>query len=112
MGVGHTTITFDRPHGFGSIVKVASIVGGSGLTNGTYHNVKLLNEGTTTWEGATAKVTVTSNAVSGVEIIEGGSGFTGTETLDIDNSFTGGSGAKVVIGVTGISTYVGDSLLI
>ena len=112
MGVGHTTITFDRPHGFGSIVKVASIVGGSGLTNGTYHNVKLLNEGTTTWDGATAKVTVASNAVTGVEIIEGGSGFTGTETLDIDNSFTGGSGAKVVIGVTGISTNVGDSLQI
>ena len=112
MGVGHTTITFDRPHGFGSIVKVASIVGGSGLTNGTYHNVKLLNEGTTTWDGATAKVVVSSNAVSAVEIIEGGSGFTGTETLDIDNSFTGGSGAKVVIGVTGISTNVGDSLQI
>ena len=64
-----------------------------------YHNVKLLNEGTTTWDGATAKVTVASNAVSGVEIIEGGSGFTGAETLDIDNSFTGGSGAKVVMGL-------------
>ena len=112
MGVGHTTLTFDRPHGFGSIVTVASIVGGSGLTNGTYHNVKLFNDGTTTWDGATAKVTVASNGVTGVEIIEGGSGFTGTETLDIDNSFTGGSGAKVVIGVTGISTNIGDSLQI
>ena len=111
MGVGHTTITFDRPHGFGSIVKVVSIVGGSGLTNGTYHNVKLLNEGTTTWDGATAKVTVSSNAVSAVEIIEGGSGYT-AETLDIDNSFTGGTGAKVTVLVSGISTNVGDSLQI
>ena len=111
MGVGHTTLTFDRPHGFGSIVTVSSIVGGSSLTNGVYHNVKLLNEGTTTWDGATAKVTVASNSVTGVEIIEGGSGYI-SETLDIDNSFTGGTGAKVVIGVTGISTNIGDSLQI
>ena len=40
--VGNTTITFDRPHGFGGIVKVASITGGSGLTNGVYHNVKVV----------------------------------------------------------------------
>ena len=111
MGVGNTTITFDRPHGFGGIVKVASITGGSGLTNGVYHNVKLFNTGTTTWDGATAKVTVASNAVSGVEIIEGGSGYT-AETLDIDNSFTGGTGAKVTVAISGISTNVGDSLQI
>ena len=42
---------------------INSITGGSGLTNGTYHNVKLFNTGTTTWDGATAKVTVASNAV-------------------------------------------------
>jgi len=111
MGVGNTTITFDRPHGFGGIVKVASITGGSGLTNGVYHNVKLFNTGTTTWDGATAKVTVASNAVTGVEIIEGGSGYT-AETLDIDNSFTGGTGAKVTVAISGISTNVGDSLQI
>ena len=111
MGVGHTTLTFDRPHGFGSIVTVSSIVGGSSLTNGVYHNVKLLNEGTTTWDGATAKVTVASNSVTGVEIIEGGSGYI-SETLDIDNSFTGGTGAKVVVAISGISTNIGDSLQI
>ena len=111
MGVGHTTITFDRPHGFGSIKTINTITGGSGLTNGVYHNVKLFNTGTTTWDGATAKVTVASNAVSAVEIIEGGSGYT-AETLDIDNSFTGGTGAKVTVLVSGISTNVGDSLQI
>ena len=111
MGVGHTTITFDRPHGFGSIKTINTITGGSGLTNGVYHNVKLFNTGTTTWDGATAKVTVASNAVSAVEIIEGGSGYT-AETLDIDNSFTGGTGAKITVLVSGISTNVGDSLQI
>ena len=76
-----------------------------------YHNVKLFNTGTTTWDGATAKVTVASNAVSAVEIIEGGSGYT-AETLDIDNSFTGGSGAKVSVVLSGISTNVRDVLQI
>jgi hypothetical protein len=111
MGVGHTTLTFDRPHGFGSIKTINTITGGSGLTNGVYHNVKLFNTGTTTWDGATAKVTVASNAVSAVEIIEGGSGYT-AETLDIDNSFTGGSGAKVSVVLSGISTNVRDVLQI
>jgi len=111
MGVGHTTLTFDRPHGFGSIKTINTITGGSGLTNGVYHNVKLFNTGTTTWDGATAKVTVASNAVSAVEIIEGGSGYT-AETLDIDNSFTGGSGAKVTVVLSGISTNVRDVLQI
>ena len=111
MGVGHTTLTFDRPHGFGSIKTINTITGGSGLTNGVYHNVKLFNTGTTIWDGATAKVTVASNAVSAVEIIEGGSGYT-AETLDIDNSFTGGSGAKVSVVLSGISTNVRDVLQI
>ena len=109
---GISTITFDRPHGFGQVKTVATITGGSGLTNGVYHNVKLFNTGTTTWDGATAKVTVASNAVTAVEIIEGGSGYTGAETLDIDNQFTGGTGAKVTIVTAGISTNIGDTIQI
>ena len=108
---GITTITFDRPHGFGAIKTINTITGGSGLTNGVYHNVKLFNTGGTTWDGATAKVTVASNAVSAVEITEGGSGYT-AETLDIDNSFTGGTGAKVTVVLSGITTNIGDVLQI
>ena len=95
--VGTATITFDRPHGFGQIKTVNTITGGSGLTNGTYHNgVKLFNSGSTTWDGA-SKATVASNAIAGVEIIEGGSAYTTGnlgETFIIDNSATGGSGAR------------------
>jgi len=111
---GISTITFDRPHRFGQIKKVASIsASGSGLTNGVYHNVKLLNSAApNNWDGATAKVTVASNAVTTVDIIDGGSGYTNGETLDIDNTITGGSGAKVTIATVGITTNIGDVLQI
>ena len=111
--VGTATITFDRPHGFGQIKTVATITGGTGLTNGTYHNVKLLNSASpNNWDGATAKVTVASNAVTAVEIIEGGSAYVNGETLNIDNTATGGSGAKVTIATVGITTNIGDVLQI
>ena len=111
---GVSTITFDRPHEFGSVRKINSITAaGSGLTNGVYHNVKLLNSASpNNWDGATAKVTVASNAVTSVEIIEGGSGYTNGEVLNIDNQFTGGSGAKVNITTAGITTNIGDTLQI
>ena len=55
---GITTITFDREHGLSGIVTYSDFTGGTGYTNGTYHNVKLFNGGTTTWDGATAKVVI------------------------------------------------------
>ena len=106
---GITTITFDRPHGFGSIVGFSQLTGGSGYTNGTYHNVKMFNNGTTTWDGATAKVTVAGNAITAAEVTEGGSGYTNAEELDFDPSqIGGGTGAGVTITSSGISTNVGD----
>jgi len=109
---GISTITFERPHRFGQIKTINTITGGSGLTNGVYHNVKLFNTGTTNWDGATAKVTVSGNSVTAVEIIDGGSGYIGAETLDIDNQFTGGTGAKVTIVTVGVSTNIGDVIQI
>ena len=49
---------------------------------------------------------------SSVEIIEGGSAYVNGETLNIDNTATGGSGAQVTIATVGITTNIGDVLQI
>ena len=124
--VGVATITFDRPHGFASIKAIDEAsgisAGGSGYTaSGTFHNIKLFDEGTTNWRGARASVTTNgSGTVTSVTITEGGSGYNtvGSEVLDIDRQFIGGSSAtqaKITIvnthgGNTGISTNIGDTL--
>ena len=115
--VGSATITFDRPHGFGSIKFRNSIsAAGANLTNGTFHNIKLFNSGTTTWDGARASVVISGGQVGVVTITEGGSGYA-TETLDIDRQFIGGNSAtiaKITVtnahGASGISTNIGDSI--
>ena len=109
---GVSTVTFDRSHGFSGIVTYTTLTGGSGYTNGTYQNVKLFNDGTTTWDGATARVTVAGGAVTNAEIITGGSGY-GAETLDFDPTFIGaGSGAEIAVTTAGITTNIGDVLQI
>ena len=109
---GTATLTFARPHNFSGIVTATISNGGSGLTNGTYHNIKLFNNGGTTWDGATAQIVVSGNEVTELDITAGGSGYAGGETLDIDNTFTGGSGAEVTIANSGISTIIGNTIQI
>ena len=111
--VGVATLTFAREHGFNGIVTYSSFTGGSGYTNGTYHNVKLFNDGTSTWDGATAKVVVSGGSISAVDIIAGGSGYTNNEELDFDtSSIGGGTGAGVTITTAGISTVIGNTVQI
>ena len=117
--VGSATITFDRPHGFGSL-KFASIsVNGANHTNGTFHGIKLFDEGTSNWRGARASVVISGGQVGVVTITEGGSGYapSGSQVLDIDRQFIGGNSAtqaKITItdahGSSGISTNIGDSI--
>ena len=105
------TITFSREHGLAGIVTyTGSITGGSGKTNGTYQNVKLFNEDTlTNWDGATAKVIVSSNSVTSVDIVFGGSGYTNGETLYFDTSVVGGAAnASITISTSGITTAIGN----
>ena len=71
-----------------------------------------MNNGTTTWDGATAQVVVSGNAVTQLAIEAGGSGYADGETLDIDNTFTGGSNAEVTISTAGISTIIGNTVQI
>ena len=114
--VGSATITFDRPHGFGSLKFATISVAGANYTNGTFHNIKLFNTGTTTWHGARASVVISGGQVGVVTITEGGSGYS-NEILDIDRQFIGGNSATVAKislsnshGSSGISTNIGDSI--
>jgi len=108
---GVTTITFAREHNLSGIVTYSTLTGGSGYTNGTYNNVKLFNDGTSTWDGATATVTVSGGAVSAVDITAGGSGYVNGEDLDFDTSRVGsGSGGGITIATSGISTVIGNTI--
>jgi len=105
-----STITFDREHGFSGLATYSTLNGGSGHSNGTYHNVKLYNEvGLSNWDGATAKVVVSGGSVVSADIISSGSGYTNGETLYFDSGIIGGSAsANITITTAGISTNVGD----
>lgn len=108
---GTATILFDREHNLSGIVTYSSISRGSGYTPGTYYNVKLYNSGTSTWDGATAKVVVAgvANSITSVDIMTGGSAYTSGEILDFDTTVIGsGTGASLTISHTGISSAIGN----
>jgi hypothetical protein len=109
-GASNEVITFARRHGLGGIVTNSSLTGGSGKTNGTYYNVKLFNDSSLTiWNGATANVTVSSNSVSSVDIVSGGSGYTNGQTLYFDTSVIGGAAnAFITISTPGITVAIGN----
>ena len=106
---GVSTITFDREHGLSGIVTYSDFTGGTGYTNGTYENVKLFNEGTTTWDGATAKVTVSGGSITNFDVIDSGSGY-GAEKLEFDPTFIGSPtiGAAATFTTVGLTTNIGD----
>ena len=108
---GVTTLTFDREHGLSGIVTYSDFTGGSGYTDGTYHNVKLFNSGTSTWDGATAKVTISGGSITNFDVIDGGSGY-GAEKLEFDPSSLGSPsiGAAATFTSVGISSNIGDIL--
>jgi len=111
---GVSTITFDREHGLSGIVTYTDFTGGTGYTDGTYHNIKLFNEGTTTWDGATAKVTISGGSIIKFDVIDGGSGYSGTEKLEFDPTVIGNPsiGAAATFTTVGINTNIGDVLQI
>ena len=108
---GITTLTFDRDHGFAGVTTYSSLTPGSGYVDGTYHNVKLYNTTTLTWDGALAKVLVSGGSVVKADITDGGSAYTNGEVLDFDNTaLGGGTSAKITISSTGISPIIGNTI--
>ena len=114
----NAVINLDKEHSFQSLKFHNTLNGGSGHTDGTYYNVRLLNSNATPatapWDGATAKVVVSSNAVTSVEITDGGSAYTNGETLFFDSQSValGGIGgspnASLTIATAGISSATGN----
>ena len=126
------TLTLAQDHGLSGITSFTSLTGGSGHTDGVYHNVRLVNNNNQpptnlealnlVWDGATAEVTVSGGSVTNVSITEPGSGYVDGETLYFDTRQIGGttgSGAITIatadisdatndyIQVTGIGTATG-----
>jgi len=106
---GITTLTFPRRHGFNGVLGISTITdNNTSYADGTYYNVKLFNDGTTDWQGATAKVIVSSGDIANVEIMNTGAGYTaaaGATNLRLDIESIGG---EVGLGTTTINSNVGD----
>ena len=112
---GVSTITFARNHGLNGVIE-GTLTAGTSNRNaaGTYYNVKLLTGGSSgSWDGATAKVTLTgsagSGAISAFEIQSTGSGYASENTLYFDTTDIGGSNdAYITLAAAGIISNVYD----
>ena len=107
---GITTITTERRHGFAGITTVSSITAGATYTNGTYQNVKILNNSQTgTWNGATANVIVAGGQVTNATIVAGGSGYSaGALFFDQAKIGAGNGAARLNVLATGITHQIDD----
>jgi hypothetical protein len=105
--VGVATITTTLNHGFNGIVAHNTLTAGSGFADGTYYAVRLFNENTfTTWNGASANITVGGGAITSVEIEASGSGYSDGDQL----FFEGFAGASITVNSAGISSPVNNAL--
>jgi hypothetical protein len=82
------TLTLTQDHGLCGITGYTTLDGGTGHTDGTYYNVRLINDSTLSptelellggvWNGATASLTVTGGVVEDVTITEFGAAYKAT----------------------------------
>ena len=107
ISAGISTISFSIPHGLGGIVGYDTPQFGSGYTNGTKYNVRILNFDST-WNGATATVVVSAGSITSLKISDPGSGYIVGQTLLVE----GFSGSTIDVSSATISSAVGNSLQI
>jgi hypothetical protein len=86
---------------------VSILSGGSGYTNGTYTNVPLTGGSGT---GATANITVSSNAVTAVTIVNDGNGYLPDDTLSASSALLG-NGVNTYGTITGGTLYTNGTYL-
>jgi len=111
-GTTHTLFT-DIDHGLNRVAKLGITSTGSNYIDGNYYNVQLVGFGASTvGKNATARVTVASNAVTSIKIIDGGSAYGVGNTLALSGvaGTTGNTGA--VLTVNEIYSNIGDTLRI
>jgi len=109
------TVTFVKKHGFSGIQTVDVVSGGTGYTAGTFYNIKLLDGSATgSWNGATARFTISGGAINAntLKIQSPGCGYTdtsGSSNLYFDKTFIGGNDdARAQIHSSGISSAIGN----
>ncbi len=106
-GSFETTIQFEREHVFNKLFGFTTLRGGSGYTDGTFYNVKLLSNFGTNWKGATAEVTIISGAITDLTIMDNGSGYQNNETISIDpTDIGGGTGAEIDLTAKDVSDNI------
>ena len=103
---GITTVWTNVEHNFNTIIKLTLAAGGSGYGGaGILYNVELSGG---SGHGATANVTVNgAGVVTAVEIVDGGSGYTKGNTLNVK---AGAGNATVTVSL--IHSNVGDAIQI
>jgi microcystin-dependent protein len=96
-------LSFVTPGGSGGLQALGAITGGSVYTNGTYTNVPLTGG---SGSGATANITVAGTVVSGVTIVQAGSGYLTTDTLSASSANIGGTGSGFSVAVSTVANVV------
>lgn len=114
-GTAHTIYTA-VDHGFSKITSLTILNGGSsygstpGFT-GTLYNARLVGfAGSTTGSNATAKISVTSGAITNISIIDGGSAYGIGNTLSVVGVATTSSHVIGVVRVDKVFDNVGDTI--
>ena len=103
------TLTFSSSHGYSGIISGQIGAAGDQYRDGTWYNIKLLNDSTSgAWRGATAKVGVAGSAISSVEIISSGAGYSAGDLFFDPTVISGNGAARFTIGAAGISSAVGN----
>jgi hypothetical protein len=82
------------------VVSLGAITGGSGYTNGTYHNVTLTGG---SGGGAVAAIVVNGGAVTSVTLIYPGGSYVVGDTLSCSSANIGGTGGGFSVPVTSVS---------
>jgi len=110
-GTTHVLYT-DIEHGLNRISRIGIQSAGVNYANGNYYNIPLVGVGgSSVGKNATARVTVSSNAVTDVEIIYGGSAYEKNDWLHLSGITTTGQ-IDAIIKVDEIYSNIGDTLKI